>query len=190
MSDTSFLGLSKSEWELINSFANWASAAGSFAAAFVALHLANRISQPKAKTSVGHRILILPGELDKPVPEFVVFRIVNSGDRLIRVDGIGWKVGLLRKRAAMQMFETSMSSSLPVELTHGQEAKWFVPLLEREEHWIDRFAQEMLMPNYRISCATLHAEFYTSLGHVFATKPEANLLQKLMASCERLAKGK
>ncbi|MGH6934573.1 MAG: hypothetical protein ACRED2_00050, partial [Methylocella sp.] len=125
MSDLSFLGLSKAHWEFVNSFSNWFSAVGSLAAVWVALHLANRIARPKAEISVGHRIIIEPGG-KRPIPEFLVLRIVSSGDRIIRINQIGWKVGLRRKRFAVQMFETSMSSQLPVELAHGQEAHWYV----------------------------------------------------------------
>lgn len=186
MSAPSFFGLSKADWELINSFASWASAAGSFAAAWVALHLANRIATPKAEVSVGHRIMIEQGG-KQPIPEFVVFRIVNSGDRIIRINQIGWKVGLRKKLFAVQLFEPSMSSPLPVELAHGQEAHWYVPLSAREEPWLSHFAKTMLMPGYRVSCATLRAQFFTSIGHVFVAKPETGLLKKLMAACEQLA---
>jgi len=58
MSDPIFLGLSKDEWVLINSFGNWLSAIGTVAAVWVSLHLANRISTPKANVSVGHRIIL------------------------------------------------------------------------------------------------------------------------------------
>ncbi|MCI0734987.1 MAG: hypothetical protein L0Y50_01715 [Beijerinckiaceae bacterium] len=139
-----------------------------------------------AETSVGHRIIIDPGG-KRPIPEFLVFRIVNSGDRIIRINQIGWKVGLRRKRFAVQMCESSMSSPLPVELAHGQEAHWYVPLLACEEPWLTYFAKGMLMPGYRVSCATLRAQFYTSIGHVFVAKPEPGLLKKLRSACKHLA---
>lgn len=72
MAEPTLFGVSKSLWDIINGFANWFAAAGSFAAAAVALYLANRAARPTAKVSVGHRILIGPGST-KPYPEFAVF---------------------------------------------------------------------------------------------------------------------
>jgi len=124
MSEPSFLGIGKAGWELFNSFANWLSAIGTLGAVWVALHLANRVATPKATVSVGHRLIIQPG-MKGPYPEFIVFRIVNSGERILRINQIGWKVGLFRKRFAVQLFDEHRSSPLPVELAHGQEAQWF-----------------------------------------------------------------
>ncbi len=39
MAEPSLFGIGKAEWELINSFADWFAAAGTFAAAGVALYL-------------------------------------------------------------------------------------------------------------------------------------------------------
>lgn len=80
-----------------------------------------------------------------------------------------------------------MSSPLPVELAHGQEARWFVPLSLGKESWLSEFAKGMLMPGYRVSCATLRAEFSTSLGYNFVAKPEIGLMTKLRSACEELA---
>ena len=187
MIEPSFLGVSKSEWDMINGFANWFAAAGALAAAVVALYLANRSAKPTAQVSVGHRIIIGPGS-KAPYPEFAVFRIVNTGDRPIRVTQLGWEVGLFRKRYAVQMYDELQSTKLPVELTHGQEASWFVPLAAREEPWPEYFAKGMLMPHYRTALWTLRPRFFSSTGYVFETRPEENLLKHLRAACERLSK--
>lgn len=187
MSEPSLFGISKSEWELINSFANWLSAIGTLAAVAVSLYLASRLSIPTAKLTVGHRIIIEPGMKGQP-PEYVLFQIVNTGDRPIRVTGIGWKVGLWKKRQAVQMSEALISSPLPVDLAHGQEAKWFIPLSAREEPWLRYFAKGMLMPNYRVSCFSLRAQAFISTGRIFNVKPESNLLSKLRAACKELAR--
>ena len=118
MSEPSLFGFGKAQWDLVNGFANWFAAIGSFAAAAVALFIANRSAKPTATLSVGHRILIGPGST-KPYPEFAVFRIVNTGDRPIRIIQIGWRTGLFRKRFAVQMYEPMQSSTLPVDLTHA-----------------------------------------------------------------------
>ena len=186
MAEPSFLGLSKAHWDLFNGFANWFAAVGSFAAAAVALYIANRSAKPSARVSVGHRILIGPGST-KPYPEFAVFRIVNTGDRPIRVVQLGWKVGLLRKRYAVQMYETAQSSPLPVELSHGQEAQWYIPISTREEPWPKYFAKTMLSPYCRTSIWTLRAQVFSSVGFVFESRPEEGLL-RLREACENRSK--
>jgi hypothetical protein len=191
MSETSFLGLSKTQWDLINSFANWASAIGSFTAAWVALHLANRIARPTAKVNVGHRIMVGSGD-EPPYPEFVSFRIVNSGDRTFRVTHIGWRIGVLRKRHALQMYEPSMSNHLPVELGHAQEANWLVPMSFSGRQWAEHFAKNFVMQEKSgllarahayVALKSLRAVFATSLGNEFLTKPEGNLLERLSTAC-------
>jgi hypothetical protein len=186
MPEPSFLGISKTEWDLINSFANWFAAAGTFAAAWVALYLARRAARPTARVSVGHRIIVGAG-YKKPYPEFAMFRIVNTGDRPIRVSQLGWRTGIFRKRFAIQMFDATQSSPLPVDLTHGQEASWLVPFASREEPWPEYFAKGLLSPNHRSAVWSLRAQFFTSVGHVFEAKPEESLLKPLRQACAKLS---
>jgi len=185
MSDPSFLGVARSQWDMINGFANWFAAAGSFSAAAIALYLANRAAKPSANVSAGHRIIVGPGS-KKPYPEFAVFRIVNTGDRPIRVIQLGWKVGLFRKRFAIQMYDQTQGSKLPIELTHGQEESWYVPLSTIEEPWSEYFAKDMLMPHYRTALWTLRAQIFSSVGYVFEAKPEEGLLKRLRSACEKV----
>ncbi len=195
---TDFHGLSKAEWDFINSFANWASAAGSFAAAFVALHLANRIAQPRANVSVGRRLVVAQGD-EAPYPEFVQFKIANSGDRNFCLNQIGWRAGILRKRYALQGHERSTSSHLPVELTHGQEANWLVPMSLPDRKWATQFAKKFLAQEHRgflarvqtyLACKSLRAVFTTSLGYEFMVKPDADLLNLLKSECESFTRKK
>jgi hypothetical protein len=187
MAEPSLFGIGKAQWDFFNSFANWFAAIGTFAAAGVALYLANRAARPSARVSVGHRILVGAG-YTKPYPEFAVFRIVNTGDRPIRVSQIGWKTGLFRKRFAIQLYDATQSSPLPVDLTHGQEASWMVPFAARDETWPGYFAKGMLSPNHRVAVWTLRAQIFTSVGHVFEVKPEESLLKHLREACAKLPK--
>ena len=188
MNDPAFLGLGKAQWELIDSFSNWLSAIGTIAAVVVSLWLASRSSRPRAKVRVGHRLIIQAGAKGK-YPEVIVFSIVNTGERPIRVTTIGWKLGLLRwRRQALQMHDERMSSPLPIELAHGQEATRTVPLLAEEEGWMNSFPRKMLLPHWRMSCATLRATFFTSVGATFVAKPESNLLSLVRQACAKAAK--
>ena len=188
MSEVSFLGVSKAQWELVNSFANWLAAIGTVAAVIVSLWLATRASRLSATASVGHRLIV--GSQGSKFPEVVVFRIVNTGERPMRVTHIGWTIGFYKwKRNALQMHDQLQSSPLPVELSHGQEASWVVPLDAREEGWMNSFSRKMLLPNWRFSCATLRAQFATSVGRVFVVKPEASLVRRLRESCMQVQGG-
>lgn len=186
MTDPTFLGVDKSTWDLFNGFANWLAAIGSLAAAAVALYIANRSSRPSAVLTVGHRITVGPG-IYKPYPQYAVFRIVNTGDRPIRVTQIGWTIRWPTRRSAIQSYDEQMSSRLPIDLSHGQEASWYVPLDARDDPWIDYFAKGLLMPHYKISLWSLRAQAFTSVGFVFSCKPEDNLLNPLKAACTRLS---
>lgn len=185
MTEPTLFGIGKNQWDLIHGFASWLAAFGSLGAAAVALYLANRAAKPSGMASVGHRVIIAPGSV-KPYPEYAVLRIVNTGDRPIRVVQLGWKVGLFRKRFAVQMYDAGQSSALPIELNHGQEAAWFVPLAARDEPWLTCFAKGMLMPHYRTSLWTLRAQVYTSVGHVFQARPEEGLMKRLRKACQQL----
>ena len=178
MSEPVFLGIDKERWDFINSFSDWLSALATIAAVWVSLYLARKAWRPRATVSVGHRLVLIPG-VKAPPDEIVMFRIVNTGDRPIRVTQIGWRTGLFRRRYAVQLYDRTQSSQLPIELSHGQEAHWAVPLNARDEPWVEYFANSMLSPYRWLSCATLRAQFFTSVGAVFMAKPESNLLDKL-----------
>ena len=176
--EPTLFGIGKADWDFYNSFSNWLSAIGTLAAVIISLYLARRSGKPRASVSVGHRLIIRSGDKGKP-PEVIIFRIVNTGDRTIRVTNIGWRIGLWKERYAIQGYDETQSSPLPVELTHGQEASWTVPLDSREEPWLQYFSQKMMKPNFWLSCATIKAQFHTSVGEVFSTRPEKNLIDKL-----------
>lgn len=86
------------------------------------------------------------------------------------------------------MYDSAQSSPLPIELTHGQEGSWFVPLSAREEPWLEYFAKGMLLPHYRTALWTLRAQIFSSVGYVFESQPEESLLKRLKEACEKVAK--
>jgi hypothetical protein len=176
--EPTLFGIGKAEWELYNSFSNWLSALGTIAAVAISLHLARQSGKPRATVSVGHRIIVSSGNHHESPHEAIIFRIVNTGDRVIRITQLSWRVGLWNKRYALQFYDKYQSSTLPIELSHGQEGSWVVPLDSRDEPWVYFFASRMLSPNRWWSCITLRAQFHTSIGEVFETKPESGLLKK------------
>ena len=187
MDSQTFLGVSNNDWAFINSFAAWFAAIGTIGAVIVSLYLANRRQKARAKVHVGSRIMV-EQDAKGPYPEYLMFKIANSGDMPITINQIGWKVGLFKKRAAIQLVDETLSSKLPIELKHGQEAQWFTPINRVDRPWIHKFCEDMMMPNYRTSCFTLRAELYSSIGQTFRVKPESNFIGKLRDECIRLSK--
>jgi hypothetical protein len=183
MPEATLFGIAKSHWDMINGFANWFAAAGSFAAAAVALYVANRAGKPTAILSVGCRIIVGPGSTE-PYPEFVVFRLTNTGDRPIRVINIGWRAGFWRKKYVMQTFDPGLSSKLPKDLSHAEEGIWYVPLSYEERPWPEYFAKMILFPNNLVALWTLRAQVQSSVGLVFVARPEEGLRRLLKDACK------
>jgi len=175
--EPTLFGIGKEQWQLINSFAPWLSAIGTLSAVVVSLWLSRR-GAPKARLTVGLRIIVGPGS-EEPYPEFIVFRIVNEGERPLRITQIGWRWGVWRKQYAVQLFEDAISSKLPVDLAHGQEAQWFVPTQFEDEPWSEHFCKA-LMPDFRENAYTLRAQVFSSVGKAFEAKPEQALVDRLL----------
>ncbi len=185
MPEPSFLGIDKSHWDFVNSFANWLSAAGTLAAVVVSLWLAGNTSRPKAKLSAGVRLIVERGV--DVAPEYLVLSVVNVGQTAFRVIWIGWRVRSPKKRFAMQLFDASLSSSLPANLEPNHEAYWFVPLAEGAKKWRSEFAGKMLMPHWCWTSRSLRFLARTSTGHVFVGRVDPELVSELRAECRSLS---
>jgi hypothetical protein len=185
MPEATLFGIAKSHWDMINGFANWFAAAGSFAAAAVALYVANRAGKPTAILSVGCRIIVGPSSAE-PYPEFVVFRLTNTGDRPIRIINIGWRAGFWRKKYVTQTFDPSLSDRLPLDLSHAEEGIWYVPLAYKEGPWPEYFVKTMLYPISWVALWTLRARALSSVGIVFVVRPENELRRLLKDAFKRV----
>lgn len=164
-------------WMFINSFAPWLSAVGVISAVLVSLHLARRDKNIRLEVSAGHRLIATPGE-PGPYPEYLVIHIVNIGHRDAQLINIGWKVGILKKRYAVQTtMQDGMSSQLPVRLKDGEEAKYFIPL-DKELNWLKGFAEKMMQPFPRLQRYFVRIQAFTSVGNTFESRIEKGLRKK------------
>jgi hypothetical protein len=186
MQEIIFLGITESQWELINSFANWLAALGTIGAVIVALYLANRSTYPRAKITIGQRLIIESGSQE--TPEYIFFQIVNIGQVPLNIVQIGWKTGFFNKRYAIQLYEPTLSGKLPIEISHGQEAQWFIPMKVKNEPWTEHFAKGFLLPNWRLSNFFLRGLIHSSLGVKFTAKPENSLISLLKDTCKKMKK--
>ena len=169
--------LERGTWEFINSFAPWLSAVGVISAVLVSLHLARRDKNIRLEVSAGHRLIATPGE-PGPYPEYLIIHVVNIGHRDAQLINIGWKVGIFKKRYAVQTIShDGMSSQLPVRLKDGEEAKYLIPL-GGEPDWLRDFAEKMMQPFPKLQGYLVKVQAFTSVGDTFESRIEKGLRKK------------
>ena len=179
--------MSRDTWRFINTFAPWLSALGTLSAVALSLYLARRDKTVRLEVSAGHRLLVTPGT-PGPWPEFLAISVVNIGHRDAQITNIGWRVGILRKRHAIQTTITDgMSSQLPIRLRDGEEAKYFVPMNETT-NWLDNFASKMLAPLPRVQVYFVRIQVFTTIGRTFEARIESSLRDKLIAAVDAKAR--
>lgn len=171
--------MDRATWEFINSFSSWLSAFGTIAAVIVALYLARIDKRVRLEVSAGIRLIVTPG-VPGPHPEYLAIRIVNIGHREVQVTNIGWKVGLLKKKLAVQTtIKDGLSSDLPVRLKDGQEASYCIPLNENT-NWLRDFVKDFLPNKYRLRSRFVKVTVNTSIGKSFESQIEKGLRDRLV----------
>lgn len=178
-----FLGLPQSQWQFVNTFADWVSAVGTVAAVWVSLWLARNASRPKGRVNANVMLIAGNGELS---PHFLDISVANTGDRPFTVTGVGWRVGLpFARRYAYQKTEGApdyaRSDPLPLELQIGRRASWRIDLARvyKDTTWAQHFARGFLGKRPAIALWTLRVQAFTSTGHVFMAKPSDDVIKKL-----------
>lgn len=180
----SFLGLSKEEWQFVNSFSDWVAAVGTVAAVITSLYLARASQRLRLRVYAGHRIIV-GGQKQENYPEFLTIGVVNKGSRVATVDNVGWRVGFFRKQHMIQVVTGgTMSSPLPVTLGDGGTAQWLVPL-DLEDNWVERFSKDFLLPHWRLTLLTVRLRVFTTVGATFEARLESGLRKKLAEECKR-----
>lgn len=169
-------------WKFINTFAPWLSAIGTLLAVTVSLYLARAKKPIKLKISAGHRVIVEQGGNGDP-PAYLYISAVNTGHRIATITNVGWKLGLLGRRHAIQLVQKdSYSSGLPVKIDDGEQAQWLVPL-SLEDNWLQRFSRNFLLPHPRWNLLWLRLQIHTSVGKTFETSIEKGLKEELLKEC-------
>ena len=170
--------MDRESWQFINTFAPWLSALGTLGAVVVSLWLAHRRMSIRLKVSAGHRITV--GQGIKPYPEHLLISVVNDSVRKARLAGIGWKIGWIKKRYAVQNTDINLYSiRIPVDLDESEEAKFFIPL-KGEADWLNNFARDLLGQWPRLNCRSIKIQAWTSVGKTFESRIEAGLRQRIL----------
>ena len=169
-------------FQILNTIGIWLAGIGTLSAVIVSLYLARRDSNVQLKVCAGHRVLVTPGQ--KGTPDYCSIRVTNVGFRPATITGIGWKVGLFKKKYGIQtVYGHPASSKLPVKLDYGDEASYLIGFLGDGTYpnWIDEFPKDFLADHPRISSLTLKVQAFTSVGKTFEAKIEKGLRQRLLA---------
>ncbi len=160
------------EW---GSVADWVSGLGSLAAVIVALYLAGQDRRLNLEVAARHSLLV--SELGTPPwPQYLSVRITNHGRREAHIVGIGWRIGLFKKRLADQPPPSNdrISHRIPCKLADGEEAVLYFPLSE-DAGWVKEFSTQVLTHPIWWSLLFARVRVYTSVGVVFEKRFNSTL---------------
>ncbi|WP_136805847.1 hypothetical protein [Desulfosediminicola flagellatus] len=173
--------MDETKFKILSLIGTWLASLGTISAVITSLYLARRESKINLSVSAGHRVMIgggIQGQKD-----YCSIYVVNQGFRKATITNIGWRVGLLKKRYAIQQLDPSQySSPMPIELKDGQEAKYLIPLhnSSNENDWIDSFVTDFLSKCPKLVVKTIRVQAFTSVGKTFESKLEKGLAKKLI----------
>lgn len=162
------IGVIRAMFQILSIIGTWLAGIGTLSAVIVSLFFARRDSKVQLKVCAGHRVRVTPGQ--KGTPDICSIRVTNVGFRPATITGIGWKVGLFKKKYGTQIvYGNPASSELPVKLDYGDEANYQIDFLDDGTHpnWIDDFPKVFLAEHPRIFCLTLKVQVFTSVGKTF-----------------------
>ncbi|PXV74500.1 hypothetical protein [Nitrosomonas eutropha] len=151
------------DWQLINSFSGWFSAAGTISAVVVSLYVS--YSTRSTKISVTSGIYVFNENGGKT--EYLGILVQNVGFRSFYINNdtcISIRVGWFRKRyigIGRNHIDFTKSSNFPCKISEGEQAKLFIRLHDGQSRWIDGLKQGLLKGN---SLSSLKIVVFPSIG--------------------------
>jgi hypothetical protein len=156
---------------------SWVSGIGALLAVGVSLHLARQQTAVKLAVTAGHRVIVTPGEPE--MPNYVSVHVVNLGQQPVTITNVGWRMGIFRKRYAVQLLHgIRLSHVPPVVLTTGQQAGFLVPLEGTD--WLENMASELNGAFPRLSAWMMRVQISTSVGKIVTRRLESDLRKLLV----------
>jgi hypothetical protein len=170
-------------WGIIGT---WVASIGTVSAVIISLLLAYNKGKLKLKVTAGHRLIVTPGFDSRP--EYCCINVVNTVDRPAKITSVGWQTGSFKnKKFFLQIFGTPGFDDVPKVLHEGEEANFKVPLRLKgnDEDWIVRLPMSLVGDEGKIRhIKKLKVVLATSVGQMFRTRVEDNLVKKLLESYE------
>jgi hypothetical protein len=126
--DPLLLGLSRDWWSVLNTIGTVVAAIATAAAVVISLYLATRGSKFRGKLFVNISLIFD----DNLVTDYrlIQIRLVNKGDRNVKVTGIGWRVKPWPDRSLLHQLISPVymltQAPLPSMLLPGEDATWYV----------------------------------------------------------------
>lgn len=165
------------DWQLINSFSGWFSAAGTILAVAVSLYIS--FSARSTKIAVTSGIYVF-NENGRDVEYLGIF-VQNAGFRAFYVNNescISIRVGWLTKRyigIGRSHIDFTKSSTFPCKIEEGEQAKLFVRLHDEQSHWIDGLKEDLLKGS---SLASLKIVVFPSIGKSVARRFSKEIMRE------------
>lgn len=160
-----------------NTVGTWIAAIGTTAAVIASLWLARRGDRLDLHVGCTIEVAIYGG--GAPTRRFIAIRVVNRGNRAVRITAVGWKVGKGKKaRFAVQTFSDAYSDNCPKTLEHGEEARFFLPI-DRESTIAQSLATGFVRDLSERYLSTLRAAVSTSILETVEARPADAVLQLL-----------
>jgi hypothetical protein len=175
---TTFLWLTKEQWDVANAVATCIGAFATSGAVIVSLWLARQPDRVQLRAIAQDLVLITQAQPN--TPHYAVITVTNIGRRPAKVTNLGWEIG--RGKSKKSFIQTTgadrLSSALPVILDDGAEARWFFPLDEWLTDWPEHLGADwqQLLPKMRL-CV------YTSTWKPIKTPMDKTLIEKIADRC-------
>jgi hypothetical protein len=155
----------------------WVSGIGALLAVGVSLHLAKQQTAVTLAVRAGLRVIVTPGEPE--MPEYISVHVVNLGQQPVTITNVGWRMGIFRKRYAVQMLHgIRLSQVPPIELSTGKQANFLVPLDTTD--WMKNMASELDGTFPGLSAWMMKVQISTSVGKIISRRLEADLRKRLV----------
>lgn len=151
------------DWQLINSFSGWFSAAGTILAVVVSLYISYSTRSTRIAVTSGIYVFNENGG----EAEYLGIFVQNVGFRAFYINKdtcISIRVGWLRKRyigIGRNHIDFTKSSTFPCKIGEGEQAKLFIRLHDEQSRWIDGLKQDLLKGS---SLSSLKIVVFPSIG--------------------------
>ena len=168
--------------QFLNMLGTWAAAAGTIAAASIAIWLGHRTGRVKLDT---HADIGETFDPDGSFDEGLVIRVTNLGERPVIISSVDWRIGKRGKIIADQR----ILKQCPRKLEHGECTSFFSSFLYPPS-WLESFATNFVRVADKSHIKTLRARIHTSVGRTTNVVPTERFLRIVEKEVEEAAQNK
>lgn len=183
--------MEKTTYDVLMLLATWFTAIGTVGAVIVALRMARTQNRPSLAVRVTYGSLVTVGLPNAPTPEYLSIRVVNDGFRDAVIQGVLWKIGIMKRARFVQMPPSPpLAPLVPHRIAPGDSAIFL----------FDRASFEKNANNLREALATqplrwlvgerVFAGVLISTGDEFLVKPDTLVMKWLRGEAEAVTRDK